>query len=116
LIKGWGQNNDSQQRKQKLDILNRIAILDDWSYSRPLANVEWAERYELERLLHQILSDEEIQWQRRGGERWILEGDSNSNYFHKCANGRRRKMKIIMLEAEGRKILDPQDLKVHITN
>jgi hypothetical protein len=36
-IKGWGQNNDSQQKKQKQDIMRRIDILDVWSNSRPLA-------------------------------------------------------------------------------
>jgi hypothetical protein len=48
--------------------------------------------------------------------KWILAGDSNSSFFHKCSNGRRRKMKIAMLEADGRDIMDPQGLKVHITN
>lgn len=78
--------------------------------------MEWDERYELEKLLQQILTDEEIQWQRRGGEKWILAGDSNSNYFHKCANGRRSKMKISMLEVEGHEVVDPQCFKEHITN
>ena len=36
-------------------------MLDEWSESRPLAQVEWDERYELEKLLQQILTDEEIQ-------------------------------------------------------
>jgi hypothetical protein len=61
------------------------------------------------------LIDEEIQWQRRGGEKWILAGDSNSSFFHKCANGRRRKMKITLLEVNGQEITDPQCLKAHIT-
>jgi len=53
------------------------------------------------------LADEEIQWQRRGGEKWILAGDSNFSYFHKCANGRRRKMSITMLEVDGQETVDP---------
>jgi hypothetical protein len=35
-----------------------------------------------------------------GVEKWILVGDSNSSCFHKCANGRRRKMQITMLEVD----------------
>jgi len=72
--------------------MKRITTLDEWSNSRTLARIEWTERYELEKSLQQILADEEIQWQRRGGEKWILAGDSNFSYFHKCANGIRRKM------------------------
>jgi hypothetical protein len=115
-IKGWGQNNDSQQKKLKQDILRRINVLDEWSNSRPLAQIEWEERYELDKDLQKILPDEELQWQRRGGEKWILAGDSNSSYFHKCANGRRRKMQINMLEVDGQEVVDPKILKDHVTN
>jgi hypothetical protein len=100
-IKGWGQNYDNYQKKLKKDIMKRITTLDEWSNSRTLAPIEWTERYELEKTLQQILADEEIQWQRREGEKWILAGDSNSSYFHKCANGRRRKIQITMLEVDG---------------
>jgi len=81
-----------------------------------LARIEWTERYELEKSLQQILADEEIQWQRRGGEKWILAGDSNFSYFHKCANGRRRKLQITMLEVDGQETVDPQCLRTHITD
>ena len=90
-IKGWGQNLDSQRRKQKEEIIRRIAMLDDWSEERELSHMEWEERYALDHIINQLLSEEELQWQRRGGEKWLLAGDSNSSYFHKCANGRRRK-------------------------
>jgi hypothetical protein len=54
--------------------------------------------------------EEELYWQRRGGEKWILEGDSNTSFFHKCANGRSRKMKISTLENGDQTIVDPEDL------
>jgi hypothetical protein len=62
-----------------------------------------------------LLSDEEIQWQRRGDEKWLLAGDSNSSYFHKCANRRRRKMHISILEVEGKEVMEPQSLRSYIT-
>jgi hypothetical protein len=34
------------------------------------------------------------------GVKWILEGDSNTTYFHRLANGRRRKCMIEFLETE----------------
>lgn len=55
-----------------------------------------------------------MQWQRKGGERWIA-GDSNTSYFHKCANGRRRKMQISMLEVDNQEVIDPQHLRDHVT-
>lgn len=114
-IKGWGQNIDSQQRRIKQDILGKIELLDEQSDTRSLTMSEWEERYSLDRDLQQILADEELQWQRRGGEKWLLEGGSNSNYFHKYANGRKRKMRVSMLEVDGHEVVDPTCLKNHIT-
>ena len=76
-----GQNFDSQQSKTKQDILARIGVLDELSDSSNLSLDEWEERYNLDKQLQQILTDEEVQWQRRSGVKWILEGDSNSSYF-----------------------------------
>lgn len=96
--------------------MSRISLLDEWSDNRDLSQNEWEERYSLDKALQQILTNEEIQWQRRGGEKWLLQGDSNSNYFHKCANGRKRKMQVTMLEIEGQEEVDPVHLKDHITD
>jgi hypothetical protein len=95
--------------------MRRIALLDDWSEERELSQVEWEERYVLENTINQMLIEEEMQWQRRGGEKWLLAGDSNSSYFHKCANGRRRKMHISMLEVDGQEMVEPHSLRVHIS-
>jgi hemerythrin superfamily protein len=100
-MKGWGQNLDSYQRRTKQELMSRISMLDEWSDNRDLSQSEWEERYSSDKALQQILIDEEIQWQRRGGQKWLLQGDSNSNYFHKCANGRKRKMQVTMLEIDG---------------
>jgi len=114
-IKGWGQNLDSYQKQFKKEVMRKIAILDEWSDNRDLSQAEWEERYDLENTLNQLLHDEEIQWQRRGGEKWLLVRDSNSSYFHKCANGRRRKMHISMLKVDGQEVLEPQSSRLHIT-
>jgi hypothetical protein len=45
----------------------------------------------MENKLEEIYNKEEIYWQQRGNNRWVLEGDNNSNFFHLYANGRRRK-------------------------
>jgi exonuclease III len=71
-IKGWGQNIDSQQRRIKQDTLGKIELLDEQSATRSLMMSEWEERYSLDRDLQQILADEELQWQRRGGEKWFF--------------------------------------------
>jgi hypothetical protein len=37
------------------------------------------------------MEEKEIYWQQRGGEKWILDGDNNTDFFHLAANGRQRK-------------------------
>jgi hypothetical protein len=52
---------------------------------------------------------EEIQWQRRGGGvNWILKGDSNNNYFHNKANGRKKKSAIFALQERDKELRDPK--------
>jgi hypothetical protein len=55
-------------------------------------------------------------WQTRGGERWILEGDANSAYFHGIANGRKCKTEIKYLENNDEVISEVAELQEHITN
>ena len=48
---------------------------------------QWRIRFTLEKELMDIYAAEEIYWQKRGGVKWLLEGDSNTAFFHKSANG-----------------------------
>ena len=54
---------------------------------------------------------EEVYWQQRGSEKWVLEGDSNSSFFHLVANGRKRKKSILSLEHEGEVVTDPGEYR-----
>jgi hypothetical protein len=53
----------------------------------------------VERQLEDTYQFEEIQWQRRGGVKWILNGDANNGYFHGIVNGRKKKCAIFSLRA-----------------
>jgi len=49
---------------------------------------------------------EELYLIQRRGEKWTLEGDANTGFFHLAANGRRRKKQILSLEHEGTNVTD----------
>ena len=49
------------------------------------------------------------------GVKWLLEGDSNTAFFHKSANGRKRKSIIHSLEDEGVSFSEQAELREHIT-
>lgn len=81
---------------------------------RDLTCEEWEHRFKLEGDLTQIYSAEEVYWQGRSGEKWLLEGDANTAFFHGVANGRKRKTTIRMLEGERGTIDTPEEVKTHI--
>lgn len=91
LMKGWSRNWGSDQRKIKQELLLTIEKWDKIAEVRELTNSEWAVRYEKEEELMKIFENEELLWQRRGGEQWLLKGDANTGYFHGIANGWKRK-------------------------
>jgi hypothetical protein len=48
-----------------------------------------------------LLREEELKWYQRSKARHLLEGDSNTKYFHLLANGRYRKSRIFQLQEGG---------------
>jgi hypothetical protein len=48
--------------------------------------------------------EEEMYWFKRAHEKWLLEGDNNTEYFHMIANGRKRKNSILVFTNEGEEI------------
>jgi hypothetical protein len=75
---------------------------------------QWQERYNIESQLEKIYHFEEVRWQRRGGVKWILKGDSNNGYFHGIANNRKKKCTIFSLEDGEREIRDPTEIRNHV--
>lgn len=62
-----------------------------------------------------LLDQEKSYWYKRCHEEWLLKGDNNTKYFHKIANGRKRKNTIISLEKNGNIIEGDENLLSHAT-
>ena len=102
FLKGCGNNLRRDFRIREIDDLENLG------FSCPEHDLEG---YQLELELEEPLQEHELYWQQRGGEKWILEGDNNTNFCHLTANGRRRKKSILSLENEGENITDPKLIK-----
>jgi mannosylglycoprotein endo-beta-mannosidase len=63
-----------------------------------------------------IYEEEEMYWFSRSSERWLLEGDNNTAYFHRVANGRKRKNTMYSLKKDDINIQGTTDLLVHATD
>jgi len=66
-------------------------------------------------LLH-IFEEEELYWFKRSHETWLHKGDNNTDYFHRIANGRRRRSTIISLTDGDQEIVGTPQLLEHATN
>jgi hypothetical protein len=114
FCKGWGANANGQIKKKKRDLLEKLKNIDSEMEINGLNVLQWQQRFRWEGELEGIYQFEEIQWQRRGGVKWILEGDSNSRYFHGKANGRKKKCTIFALEDGERVIREPKEIREHV--
>lgn len=99
-LNGWNRWRIGQQNKEKDDLIKKMGEIDKEAELRALSMEDWLLREELESKLELIYQMEEIYWQQRIGDRWTIQGDSNSKFLHQYANGRRRKNTIITLDTE----------------
>jgi hypothetical protein len=97
-LKGWGFNLARSRKQKKKEIIEEIADLELLEEIGNLALQQSRRRIELNVELFKILEEEELYWFRRSHETWFLKGDMNTEYFHKVANGRKRKHTIFSLK------------------
>ena len=63
-----------------------------------------------------MLREEELKWYQRSKAQFLLQGDSNTRYFHNVANGRHRKKLIHSLHQDEGLIEGQDKLKEFITD
>jgi mannosylglycoprotein endo-beta-mannosidase len=94
------------------DELSKLETLEE---IRTLSEHQVQKKMSLIRETLVLLDQEEDYWMTRCHEQWLMQGDNNTSYFHRIANGRRRKAKIISLEKEGVVIEGDNNLLKHAT-
>jgi hypothetical protein len=110
LAKGWSANFEATVRKQKKDLMEEYDLLDIKSESQILS-VEEKARFDF--ILNDLRSFwilEETKAKQRSRERFIVEGDRNTAYFHVVANQRRRKKLIQVLDGPDGPVTETKDM------
>lgn len=113
-LRGWSLRLIGQQREAKNKIAERIQTIDNSAEHRLLTMLEWEERIQLEKEWETILSTEDTYWRQRAGTKWVLQGDTNSHFYHQFANGRRRKNTISFLNSSEGEIRGQKEISDHI--
>lgn len=61
-----------------------------------------------------ILEDEELYWFKRSHETWLLKSDNNTKFFHRIANGQKRKKKAMFSLQDGENtITRDEEILIH---
>jgi hypothetical protein len=78
--------------KRKKELLNELEILEILEEDNILTGDQYARKGVIQAALMQIYEEEEAFWFERSSKKWLLEGDKNTAYFHRIANGRKEKI------------------------
>lgn len=115
-FKGWGFNLQGARRKRKSEIQSSLKEMEEEEEELgPLPYTALCLRANLTTELLKILEEEELYWFKRSHETWLHKGDNNTDYFHRVANGRKRKNAIHSLQDEDRTIEGDPALLDHAT-
>ncbi|WKA00162.1 hypothetical protein VitviT2T_018548 [Vitis vinifera] len=99
-LKEWNKVSFGKLNETKKSILNDIANLDVIEQGGGLSSELLIQRTLRKWELKELILREEIHWRQRARVKWVKEGDCNSKFFHKVANGMRNRKFIKVLENE----------------
>jgi hypothetical protein len=115
-LHGWARHVTGVLKKEKLKLSSIIDGLEAIAEVAPLSEQEIELKNESNAKIVSLLREEELKWYQRSKSKFILEGDSNTRYFHSVANGRHRKKRIHTLVQYEGTIEGLDNLKNYITS
>ena len=116
FLRGWARHTTGMLKKEKERLCSIIDELDKLAEIRPLSVTESDLKRHSNEQVGRMLREEELKWYQRSKAQFILQGDSNTKYFHNVANGRHRKKCIHSLLQDEGLIEGQEQLKKYITN
>ena len=109
-LKGWNKGVFGDLRERKSIITLDIERIDRLEQEGNLSQDLIAFRNLRRKELGEVLLKEEVHWRQSSRIKWIKERDSNSKFFHRVANGRRKKKFNYLLVSEEGETLSGSDV------
>ena len=114
-LKGWGANIFGNNKKKKAELKEIFKGLEKLEEEGGLSPEEQKMRVMINVELFNMYTEEENYWYQRAHGNWLLEGDLNTSYFHKIANGRKRKNSVLSLQNGDSVVEGTKNLLKHAT-
>jgi len=68
-----------------------LSVLEKLEEESPLSAQHLERKTFILAEISRLMEEEELYWHKRSNNKWLLEGDLNTGFFHRVANGKRRK-------------------------
>ncbi|GKV33811.1 hypothetical protein SLEP1_g42265 [Rubroshorea leprosula] len=111
FLKGWNKEVFGNMEAQYVQVVKKIEQVDMQNEVADLEELEIVKRQEGFFEMWDVLRKRELIWRQKSRSRWIREGDANTRFFHKVANGRRAQNNIAGLMCDGVWIEDLEAVK-----
>lgn len=106
------RGHTKKYRKILQDELEKLEILEE-TQALPSGLLDRKSFIQAELL--KLLEEEETYWHKRSSLNWLLKGDNNTDFFHRIANGKKRKNTIFCLQNENEQIEGDEKILEHAT-
>lgn len=90
-FKGWDSNLFGHNKKKKIALKDELQALETLEEISELSPEAYERKSMVQVELQELHAEDEMLWLQRSHERWLLQGDNNTSFFHKVANGRKGK-------------------------
>ncbi|GLT40917.1 hypothetical protein SLA2020_150140 [Shorea laevis] len=114
FLKGWNreifgdmeaQYEQAIKKVEHVDLKNEEVDLDEW---------EIFQRQEGFQKMWDIMKKREVIWKQKSRSNWVHEGDANTRFFHRVANGRKAQNNITGLWCDGCWVEEPTQVKKEV--
>jgi hypothetical protein len=110
-----GANIRGKDIKRKKVLNQELAELETIEETNSLLFDQAKRKSKIQEELMILYENEEAFWSQRSREHWLLKGDNNTEYFHRCTNGQKRKSTIFSLQNGLVFVQGTPDLLAHAT-
>ena len=115
FYKCWGDKKKDDDTKLKEKLQDELLALEISVEQGILTTDQLTRKSEIQFQLMKIWEQEEAGWKEKSNNNWLLKGDGNTEFFHRIANGRKRKNTIFSLQFEERIIEGDDNIIKHAT-